>query len=838
MAITCPVSRLEIELDGTSVDPDTARALAEEVADTDPDLAQFLRRVAEDTERLRATSEPVGAYGRRALTVGHDPADRERLDRLAHSFDDVAADREFVDAILNAKPEVRMHGVEWLDVARQMLDSPERDALLRAARGDTIDFLDAADPVLAALRDMEPPAKRPWRLTARPEQQMVADSRCGINLFMGGRGCVAPWTRIYDPTSGRHERIDVLAARGAPITVLARDASGRLVSTRTDGAPFLKGVASLYEVTLTGGRVITVTDHHRFLTPRGWRRLADVREGQLLAVAPHVPPTATASDQSAFPAGGLRSSQTAVGCSDGCPTCRRSDGRRPLPASADARDLPPSPGGVRGRIPLASPAGAPESCAGCTPACPRGSHRARSGCTPNAPSTPDGGCPPAPSGVGWQRVRSIRPAGIGLFYDMTVPVHENYVAEGFVNHNTGKGFATSNALVEWALAEAGDYAAIAPTLGDARKIVAEGPSGLLVALGDDLLNYNKSEFVLYLKNGSRIILAGAEKPDRIRGLNLRGALIDELASFGAHTLELWNEALLPALRIGKHPRICIATTPRRGNPVLKELVKRFEDGDPDVLMVRGSTKDNAANLSESFIVSIYKRYAGTRLAAQELEGKLLDEVEGALLSGDLIERNRIISAEDVPPLHRVVLGVDPAVSNTATSDHTGLVVAGIGPAPRGWTPPPGLGILADSWHLYILDDRSLRASPETWARRALTVAEEWMVDCLVAEVNQGGDLVSSQIRMVARASGMATPRITQVRASVGKAARAEPVAALFEQNRAHFVGGFPELEDEWCGWVPGSSAKSPDRLDANVWAAVQLFPELAIKAPSEVRIIA
>jgi phage terminase large subunit-like protein len=420
---------------------------------------------------------------------------------------------------------------------------------------------------------------------------------------------------------------------------------------------------------------------------------------------------------------------------------------------------------------------------------------------------------------------------------MTVPVHESYVAEGFVNHNTGKGFATSNALVEWALAEPGDYAAIAPTLGDARKIVTEGESGLLVALGDDLSHYNKSEFILYLKNGSRIILAGAEKPDRIRGLNLRGALIDELASFGAKTLELWNEALMPALRIGRKPRVCIATTPRRGNPILKDILKRFDEGDPEVLVVRGTTKDNAENLSDAFITSIYRQYAGTRMAAQELEGLLLDEVDGALLSGDLLERNRIITADDVPPLHRIVVGVDPAVTSTTTSDMTGIVVCGIGPPPKGWVPPSGLGILSDAWHLYILEDRSLRHAPETWARRVLVVAEEWAADCITAEVNQGGDLVSSQVRMVARASGLAVPRIHQVRASVGKAARAEPVAALFEQDRAHMVGGFPELEDEWCSWVPGSSAKSPDRLDACVWAAVELFPELGIKPQQEVRVI-
>lgn len=395
----------------------------------------------------------------------------------------------------------------------------------------------------------------------------------------------------------------------------------------------------------------------------------------------------------------------------------------------------------------------------------------------------------------------------------------------------GKTWCGANTLAEWAVIQPGDYAVVAPTFGDARKICVEGPSGLTAALGDDLLDYNKSEFIIHTRGGSRIIIASADVPDRLRGLNLRGAWLDELASY-RDVRELWDKALLPALRIGRLPRTVITTTPRRGNPVLLELLDRVASGDPDVAAVRGSTKDNLANLSAAFIQAIYKRYQGTALGRQELEGELLPDVEGALLRAALLELTRIRNVEMVPALRRIVVGVDPSGSGKASSDRCGLVVAGIGPAPIGT--PPGV---VEGEHLYFLEDASARLSPERWATRALDLADEWGADSIVAERNMGHAMVKTMIRMVARSQRRRVPQILDPWAARGKQARAEPVVGLWEQFRAHIVGGMPQFEDCWTSWVPGEGGESPDPLDAGVWAACGLMPELALGSATEVRVL-
>lgn len=401
----------------------------------------------------------------------------------------------------------------------------------------------------------------------------------------------------------------------------------------------------------------------------------------------------------------------------------------------------------------------------------------------------------------------------------------------------GKTFAGANVLAEWATKQSGDYALIAPTFADARKVCVEGHSGLLAALGDDVLSYNKSDYIVYVKNGSRIILASSDVPDRLRGYSFCGAWLDELSSF-TNTRDLWDLALLPALRKGRLPQTVITTTPKRGNPLLRELIDRATAGDPVVRLTRGRTMDNKANLSKAFLDEIHKRYAGSSAGRQELEGELLDSVEGALVNGELIEATRLYNPESVPILRRVVVAVDPAVSNNEGSDYTGIVVVGIGPAPAGWEPPNGLTVLHGSKHAYLLEDASLKASPETWARKVLTVADEWDADQIIAEVNQGHDLVSTTVQLVARAGGMRHPRIRQVTASKSKVARAEPIAGLWEQHRVHVVGTLPRLEDEWCSFVPGESTKSPDRLDASVWGIVGVMPELGMKARPPMRVIA
>lgn len=388
-------------------------------------------------------------------------------------------------------------------------------------------------------------------------------------------------------------------------------------------------------------------------------------------------------------------------------------------------------------------------------------------------------------------------------------------------------------LAEWIAEEPGDYAIVAPVFGDAVKICVDGPSGFLKMAGDTVDHFNRAEYVIYMTNGSRVVLASADAPDRVRGWNLTGFWCDELASFRSD--EVWYEGLEFATRIGRTRRI-ITTTPKRGSKVLKELLKRHGDGDPDIRIIRASTRDNAANLSETFLRTIERRYIGTTLGRQELDGEMLADVEGALVTTALMEGNRVAAA-DVPDFWRVVVGVDPAVTNAKRSDEVGIVVAAIGPAPRGWQAPAGRLVLSGASHLYLLEDYSGRMSVDTWARRALQAAEEWGADAIIAEKNQGGDLVESNLRSVAKSDGKATPRIVTVTASRGKRTRAEPVGGLFEQGRAHVLGSMTELEDQWTSWIPGEDKDSPDRLDASVWAAVGLMPELGVNPLTEVRVL-
>lgn len=398
---------------------------------------------------------------------------------------------------------------------------------------------------------------------------------------------------------------------------------------------------------------------------------------------------------------------------------------------------------------------------------------------------------------------------------------------------SGKSHTASHVLTEWIEEEPGDYAIVAPTFSDTQKICVDGPSGFLKAAGDRVESFNKNEYIIYMKNGSRVILASSDAPDRVRGLNLTGFWCDELGSFKRD--EVWTEGLEFATRIGRTRRI-ITTTPKRGSKILKDLLKRADGGDPDVRLIRASTRANAANLSEVFLRTVEQRYAGTTLGRQELDGVLLDDVEGALVTGGQIEKSRV-RADEVPELWRIVVGVDPAVTNTKDSDETGIVVAGIGPAPEGWQPLPGQLVLAGAPHIYLLEDVSGRRGVNEWARQVLITADEWAADAIVAEKNQGGDLVDSNIRLNATVADLAIPRIQLVHASKGKYTRAEPVGALFQQGRLHVVGTMPKLEDSWTEFVPGDGKQSPDRMDASVWSVVGLLPELGIGGSGAVQIL-
>jgi len=287
---------------------------------------------------------------------------------------------------------------------------------------------------------------------------------------------------------------------------------------------------------------------------------------------------------------------------------------------------------------------------------------------------------------------------------------------------------------------------------------------------------------------------GADSPDAGRGLNLSGAWLDELAIW-QYPYETWTEGLAPALRIGDRPRVVVTTTPK---PIklLRDWVTRT---DGSVHITRGSTFDNRKNLSETALAELKARYEGTRTGRQELYGELLEQAEGALWQRDWIERSRI-TADKLPPLYRIVVAIDPAVTSGEDSDETGIITAGA----------------SSDGQFYILSDDTLRATPNEWGKRAVEAFHQWKADRIVAETNNGGDMVVMVLQQVDR-----NVPVTKVHATRGKRVRAEPISALYEQFRVHHVGAFPQLEDQMVMWTP-DTATSPDRLDALVWALTEL----------------
>ena len=376
---------------------------------------------------------------------------------------------------------------------------------------------------------------------------------------------------------------------------------------------------------------------------------------------------------------------------------------------------------------------------------------------------------------------------------------------------SGRGWGKTRTGAEWLARQVLDnptapdgaptqWAIIAPTFGDAKNICVEGPSGFIKALehrglvnNDDYI-YNKSSHKIIFKDGQKVHTFGADSPDAGRGLNLSGAWLDELAMW-QYPYETWTEGLAPALRIGERPRVVVTTTPK---PIklLRDWTTRT---DGSVHITRGSTFDNSRNLSETALIELRARYEGTRTGRQELYGELLDAAEGALWNRQWIEDTRI-RPDQLPPLFRIVVAIDPAVTSGEDSDETGIVTAGAS---------------ADG-QFYVLSDDTLRATPNEWGKRAVEAFREWKADRIIAETNNGGDMVIMVLQQVDR-----NIPVTKVHATRGKRVRAEPISALYEQYRVHHVGAFPQLEDQMVMWTPDSS-DSPDRLDALVWALTEL----------------
>lgn len=333
---------------------------------------------------------------------------------------------------------------------------------------------------------------------------------------------------------------------------------------------------------------------------------------------------------------------------------------------------------------------------------------------------------------------------------------------------------------------------VAPTFADARDTCVEGESGLLSCLPPGSVDkWVRSLGELVLTNGTRYKVFSADEPERLRGPQHHRMWFDEIAAW-KYAQETYDMALF-GLRLGMNPQAVLTTTPRPIRLLLDLLARAGRD----VHVTRGSTYDNADNLAPAFLAQIVSRYAGTRLGRQELLAEILDDTPGALWKREQLEALRVTKH---PDLSRIVVGIDPAVTSAEGSDETGIIGAGLGTDDGG----------------YVLEDASLRGTPHQWATAAVTLYHRLKADRIVAEANQGGEMVEHTIHTV-------DPNVpvTLVHASRGKLTRAEPVAALYEQSRVHHVGTFPALEDQQCTWTQGDA--SPDRLDALVWALTDLM---------------
>ena len=333
---------------------------------------------------------------------------------------------------------------------------------------------------------------------------------------------------------------------------------------------------------------------------------------------------------------------------------------------------------------------------------------------------------------------------------------------------------------------------VGATADDARDIMIEGESGILaICPPDERPVYLPSKRRLEWPNGARSLIFTADEPERLRGKQHMKFWSDEVGAW--RYAEAWDQ-LAFGLRLGAKPQGVVTTTPRP-NALVKSII-----ADPTTFITRGSTYDNQRNLAPTFLKKILGKYEGTRLGRQEIMAELLEDNPGALWHRSQIDAGRIT---DRPELVRVVIGVDPAVTAKEDSDLTGIIAAGVdNQSPQ---------------HFYILDDRSLIASPDQWASVVVLAYHVNQADRVIGEVNNGGDMIEAVIR-----HKDADIPFTAVHATRGKQIRAEPIAALYEQGRVHHVGAFGPLEDQMCDWDPALSTKSPDRVDALVWALTEL----------------
>lgn len=350
-------------------------------------------------------------------------------------------------------------------------------------------------------------------------------------------------------------------------------------------------------------------------------------------------------------------------------------------------------------------------------------------------------------------------------------------------------------------------ALVGRTVPDVRDVMVTGESGLLnICPPWNKPEYYPSRRLLIWPNGAQATTYSADAPDQLRGPQHHKAWADELAAW---RYEDAYAQLRFGLRLGSSPQ-CVVTTTPRPTPIIRKLIEQSGDHRDrrgrrvrrTVHLTRGSSHENRGNVAADFLDEILRTYEGTRLGRQEIDAEILDDTAGALWKRDPLDKNRV---DEAPALRTIAIAVDPAISSGTESAETGIVVGGVGYDGQG----------------YVLEDASGRYTPEEWAAKVVHLYDDYEADFVVAEVNQGGDMVRSTLHTVRR-----TLPVRKVHASRGKATRAEPVSALYEQNRIHHVGAFAELEDQFCTWVPDVSPRSPDRLDAAVWLFTQLMVKL------------
>lgn len=376
----------------------------------------------------------------------------------------------------------------------------------------------------------------------------------------------------------------------------------------------------------------------------------------------------------------------------------------------------------------------------------------------------------------------------------------------------GRGFGKTRCGSEWVRDMAFKHpgcriALVAETAADARKVMVEGDSGILSVSSPDFIpEYSPANRQITWPNGSLAFTYNATQPDQLRGPQHHFAWCDEIAKW-QYMQDSWDQ-LQFGLRLGEQPQQIVTTTPRP-LPLIKKLLN-----DPYTVVTKGKTRDNAANLAAPTLRQLEEKYGGTRLGRQELDAEILDDIPGALWARSDIDNNRLVEVPE--DLIKVIVAVDPAASSEENSDENGIVVVGLARDAEGYA------------RGYVLEDGSLRGSPEEWAKRAVSLYRKWQADKIVAEKNQGGEMVASVIRAVDRSI---IPKL--VHASRGKIIRAEPISALYEQGRIHHVGRFDLLEDQMCTFsvdnIRGNGMGSPDRVDALVWGLTELFEKITAR---------